>query len=94
MQTILITARIHPGESNSSFIISGLINHLLSPSGLALLSLAIFKIIPMLNPDGVITGNYRTGLAGFDLNRQFNEAADFVPTVKGLMKLAGSIYAE
>ena len=31
----------------------------------------IFKIIPMLNPDGVILGNYRTGVAGRDLNRQF-----------------------
>lgn len=26
----------------------------------------------MLNPDGVILGNYRTGVAGRDLNRQFN----------------------
>jgi len=27
----------------------------------------------MINPDGVILGNYRTGFAGFDLNRQFKE---------------------
>lgn len=25
----------------------------------------------MLNPDGVIVGNYRTGLAGRDLNRTY-----------------------
>ncbi len=25
----------------------------------------------MLNPDGVIIGNYRTGIAGRDLNREF-----------------------
>jgi len=25
----------------------------------------------MVNPDGVILGNYRSNLAGFDLNRQF-----------------------
>ena len=30
----------------------------------------IFKIVPMLNPDGVINGNYRCNLAGVDLNRQ------------------------
>lgn len=31
----------------------------------------IFKIVPMLNPDGVVLGNYRTGIAGRDLNRVF-----------------------
>jgi len=29
----------------------------------------VFKIVPMLNPDGVIVGNYRCSLAGLDLNR-------------------------
>ena len=27
----------------------------------------------MLNPDGVIAGNYRTSMAGSDLNRKFDE---------------------
>ena len=31
----------------------------------------IFKIVPMLNPDGVIVGNYRCSLAGRDLNRSY-----------------------
>lgn len=29
----------------------------------------IFKIVPMLNPDGVALGNYRTGISGKDFNR-------------------------
>jgi murein tripeptide amidase MpaA len=33
----------------------------------------VFKIIPMLNPDGVINGNTRCNLAGVDLNRQWIE---------------------
>jgi len=31
----------------------------------------IFKVIPMMNPDGVIHGNYRCNLQGVDLNRQW-----------------------
>ena len=29
----------------------------------------IFKIVPMLNVDGVALGNYRTGISGRDFNR-------------------------
>jgi hypothetical protein len=31
----------------------------------------IIKIIPMLNVDGVVMGNFRTSLYGKDLNRLF-----------------------
>ena len=31
----------------------------------------VFKIVPMVNPDGVIVGNYRTNLAARDLNRTY-----------------------
>ena len=31
----------------------------------------VFYIVPMLNPDGVIYGNYRCSLLGFDLNRKW-----------------------
>ena len=32
----------------------------------------IFKIIPMLNPDGVVIGNQRCNLIGSDINRNFS----------------------
>lgn len=38
----------------------------------------IFKIIPMINPDGVIIGNTRTSFAGKDLNRVFSKKTKFV----------------
>lgn len=31
----------------------------------------------MLNPDGVIAGNYRTSLFGKDLNRTFDQSRKF-----------------
>jgi len=33
----------------------------------------VFKIVPMLNPDGVVIGNYRTGLSGKDFNREYKD---------------------
>ena len=33
----------------------------------------IFKVVPMINVDGVIVGNYRTSLSGNDLNRRYLE---------------------
>ena len=68
----MVSARIHPGESNASHILKGFINFILSDNAKLLRDKIIFNIIPMLNPDGVILGNYRTGLTGIDFNRQFN----------------------
>ena len=58
---IFVTARVHPGESNSSFLVHGFIEFIVSDSNLAiwLRDHFVFKIIPMLNPDGVINGNNR-----------------------------------
>ncbi len=83
-QRIVITARVHPGESNSSFVAQGLIEFLLSQDYRAkkLRSMFAFYIIPMLNPDGVVYGNYRGSLAGTDLNRVWtNPSRALHPTV-------------
>jgi hypothetical protein len=71
---VVITARVHPGETNSSWIAQGLIEFLTSdnPEAKELRRLYIFKIVPMLNPDGVTNGNYRCSLAGCDLNRKWS----------------------
>ena len=68
---IILSSRVHPGESNASFIIEGLIDYLVgNEKGSEILrNKFVFKVIPMLNPDGVIVGNYRCSLSGHDLNR-------------------------
>ena len=70
---IVISSRVHPGESNASFIMEGIIEYLMSNDMVAqiLRNMYVFKIVPMLNPDGVIVGNYRSSLGGYDLNRQW-----------------------
>ena len=74
-KAIILTGRVHPGESNSSYVIQGLIEFLLSnePKAEYLRKHFIFKIIPMLNPDGVIRGNFRMNSVGKDLNRMWTE---------------------
>jgi len=69
---IALSARVHPGETNASWMMKGAVEYLLSDTDEAreLRARYTFKILPMLNPDGVVLGNYRCSLAGLDLNRQ------------------------
>jgi murein tripeptide amidase MpaA len=69
---------VHPGESNSSFIVQGIIDYLLSDEQGAkdLREKFVFKIIPMLNPDGVRYGNYRCDIFGYDLNRKWKGTSE------------------
>jgi murein tripeptide amidase MpaA len=72
-QYMIVAARVHAGETNSSYVVHGLIKFLLSTSIIArmLRDKFIFKIIPMINPDGVIVGNNRASFIGKDLNRTY-----------------------
>lgn len=61
IKVIFIMARVHPGETPASFVIQGLLDFLVSSHDIAasLRDFVVFKIIPMLNPDGVFLGNQR-----------------------------------
>ncbi|XP_029684907.1 cytosolic carboxypeptidase 1 isoform X2 [Takifugu rubripes] len=81
---IFLSARVHPGETNASWIMKGTLEFLMGTSPLAasLREAYIFKIVPMLNPDGVINGNHRCSLSGEDLNRQWqNPSPELHPTI-------------
>ena len=68
---IIIVARTHPGETNSSFAMEGLMDIVFGDSSLGKQLRESFSwlLVPMMNPDGVICGFYRPDLSGDDMNR-------------------------
>ena len=70
---IVLIARQHPGETVGSYVMQGCIDFLMGNSDEAkkLRDIYIIKIVPMMNPDGVLVGNSRTSFAGCDLNRRW-----------------------
>ncbi|XP_053575661.1 cytosolic carboxypeptidase 3 [Bombina bombina] len=83
-KAVIVTARVHPGETNSSWMMKGFLDYILSTRSDARLlrDTFIFKVVPMLNPDGVIVGNYRCSLSGRDLNRNYkSRLKDSFPSV-------------
>ncbi|XP_038655531.1 uncharacterized protein LOC119967280 [Scyliorhinus canicula] len=88
---VVLTSRVHPGETQASWMMKGILDFLISeePTAKELRQRCIFKIIPMLNPDGVIVGNYsmcplhpRCSLSARDLNRNYRHPKrELFPTV-------------
>ncbi|KFO20911.1 Cytosolic carboxypeptidase 6 [Fukomys damarensis] len=94
-KVIFITGRVHPGETPSSFVCQGIIDFLVShhPIACILREHLVFKIAPMLNPDGVYLGNYRCSLMGFDLNRHWLDPSPWAhPTLHGVKQLIVQMY--
>lgn len=75
-KVVLLTCRVHPGETPASYSMKGTLDMLTDPSnkiGEELRRLFIFKVIPMINPDGVARGHFRTDCHLQDLNRHYDE---------------------
>ncbi|NWZ30635.1 CBPC2 carboxypeptidase, partial [Asarcornis scutulata] len=72
-RAVVLSARAHPGESGGSWAMRGFLDFVLSaaPDARLLRRLFVFKVVPMLNPDGVVVGNSRCSLAGRDPNRAY-----------------------
>ena len=64
--TIFISSRVHPGETPASFVLDGIWNILTEESEQAqvLREKFVFKVVPMLNPDGVYRGYFRSDTLG------------------------------
>ena len=71
---IFVSCRVHPGEVPAQHTMKGIINLLLDKNDLCAIELRrkyVFKIIPILNPDGVYRGNFRMDQHGQNLNRYY-----------------------
>ena len=68
---VFLSARVHPGEVQSSHVLNGILQFLYSrtPQSKAILTKYCFKIIPLINPDGVARGYYRLDTHNHNLNR-------------------------
>eukprot|EP00285_Hemiselmis_virescens_P001134 CAMPEP_0173408928 /NCGR_PEP_ID=MMETSP1356-20130122/70955_1 /TAXON_ID=77927 ORGANISM="Hemiselmis virescens, Strain PCC157" /NCGR_SAMPLE_ID=MMETSP1356 /ASSEMBLY_ACC=CAM_ASM_000847 /LENGTH=197 /DNA_ID=CAMNT_0014370303 /DNA_START=17 /DNA_END=606 /DNA_ORIENTATION=+ len=94
-RVVFITARVHPGETPASFMNHGLLEFLLSSDtqAVVLRKHVTFMIVPMINPDGVFNGNYRCGITGNDLNRQWDTPSPWCHTenyhIKQMMQSLG-----
>jgi len=72
---VWLQARQHAWEAGTSFVVEGALKFVLSadPVAKTLRDENVFKFIPMLNPDSVVSGEVRFNLNGYDPNRQWNE---------------------
>ena len=79
-KAVVIIGRQHPGETVGSYVIKGFIDFLMGESEEAkkLREIYVFKIVPMMNPDGVLVGNSRTSFAGCDLNRRWSKPNEII----------------
>ena len=59
---VMITARVHPGETPASHVFNGFLKFILDKNNILSKTLRdnfVFVLIPILNPDGVYRGHYR-----------------------------------
>ncbi|KAG9390188.1 Zinc carboxypeptidase [Carpediemonas membranifera] len=91
---VLISARVHPAETPGTHILNGALHFILSmdPRASLLRSRYVFMFVPMLNPDGVCRGHYRTDSFGRNLNRYYGTATrEEQPTIWAMTALAAHL---
>ena len=73
---VVVTARVHPGESCASWVARGMMSWLVFSDDVHaewMRTQFVVKMVPMLNPDGVELGSTRCSSVGVDLNRKWGQ---------------------
>lgn len=73
---VLITARSTPSDSTASFCLKGFIESYLQDNsclGSFMRQKLVLVVVPLLNPDGVLLGNFSNGVAGHPLEEYLDE---------------------
>lgn len=92
IRVIVILCRSLANASPASFMCQGFLEFLLSNHNIArvLRENFVFKIVPMVNPDGVFLGNNRCNLIGQDMNRVWHVATEYshpeIVAIKNMLK--------
>lgn len=93
-KVVLITTLQHAGETIGGFFVEGMIDYLLSEDSAAIAARkkTIYKVVPMMNPDGIYNGMTRLNGNNEDLNQEWdddyndNAHAPTEPEVAGVKK--------
>ena len=87
-KTVFLMAMQHAGEDAGAFYLEGLINFLLSENEEAAMAREHFdfKLIPMMNPDGVFQGTSRYNAEMEDLNNIWFSEEKMQPEVAGVQR--------
>ena len=92
---IFIGARVHPGEAPASQMMESILNFLLDEhdaQAALLRDKFVFKVAPMLNPDGVRRGYYRSNTLGINLNRAWeNPTLINAPSIFAAKSIIGNL---